>query len=80
MIRFTSNREPGKNAKKTTTSCRIVDGKKIVTKKYVWCGRFGAVTFSHFRTEDNGEETVEVLEEGVVKSKTVNGAPVAVTV
>ncbi|KAK0418218.1 hypothetical protein QR680_013438 [Steinernema hermaphroditum] len=62
VIRFSSSNEPGRNAKKTTTQTRVVDGKKIVTKK----------------TEDNGEETVEVLEDGILKSRLVNGSPVAV--
>ncbi|MFH4979874.1 hypothetical protein AB6A40_006583 [Gnathostoma spinigerum] len=58
VIRF-STTEPGKNAsaRKTTTSTKFVDGKKVVTKK----------------TEDNGAETVEVLENGVLKSRTING-------
>jgi DnaJ-class molecular chaperone len=55
-----SSGKSGNNAKKTTTCCRVVDGKKIVTKK----------------TEDDGDEIVEVLEEGVVKSRSVNGKPV----
>ncbi|TKR67712.1 hypothetical protein L596_023820 [Steinernema carpocapsae] len=62
VIRFTSSNEPGRNAKKTTTQTRVIDGKKIVTKK----------------TEDNGEETVEVHEDGILKSRLVNGSPVAV--
>lgn len=33
VIRFSSSCEPGKGVKKTTTSTRIVDGKKVVTKK-----------------------------------------------
>lgn len=62
VIRFASSGEPGKSVKKTTTSTRRVDGKKIVTKT----------------TEDNGEETVEVIEDGVLKmkSKHVNGAKI----
>ncbi|KAI6240850.1 Mrj [Aphelenchoides fujianensis] len=55
-----SSCEPGKSVKKTTTCTRVVDGKKIVTKK----------------TEDNGEEMVEVLEDGILKSRSVNGSPV----
>jgi len=62
VIRFASNCEPGKNAKKTTTSMKVIDGKKIVTKK----------------TEDNGEEIIEILEDGIVKSKLINGTPVEV--
>lgn len=38
MIRFSSSREPGKGVKKTITSTRVVDGKKIVTKKWVFSG------------------------------------------
>uniref|UniRef100_A0A914CPY1 J domain-containing protein n=1 Tax=Acrobeloides nanus TaxID=290746 RepID=A0A914CPY1_9BILA len=64
VIRFTSSGEPGKNAKKTTTSTKVIDGKKIVTK----------------RTEDNGEETVEILEDGILKSRLINGTPVEVSV
>ena len=57
VIRFSFSGEPGKNAKKTTTCTKLVDGKRIVTKK----------------TEDNGKETVEVLEDGILKSKLING-------
>jgi curved DNA-binding protein CbpA len=62
VIRFSPSGEPGKNAKKTTTSMKIIDGKKIVTKK----------------TEDNGEETIEILEDGILKSRHVNGSPVEI--
>ena len=62
VIRFASNCEPGKNAKKTTTSMKVIDGKKIVTKK----------------TEDNGEETIEILEDGILKSRLINGTPVEI--
>lgn len=48
--------------KKTSTSTRISNGKKIVTKKVV----------------DNGVETVTVTENGVLKSKTVNGVSQAI--
>ncbi|KAI6235322.1 J domain-containing protein [Aphelenchoides besseyi] len=57
-----SSCEPGKSVKKTTTCTRVVDGKKIVTKK----------------TEDNGEEMVEVIEDGILKSKHINGSPVEI--
>jgi len=60
IIRFSSSHEPGKSVKKTTTCTRVVDGKKIVTKK----------------TEDNGEEVTEVLEDGILKSRLINGSPV----
>ncbi|CAD5217829.1 unnamed protein product [Bursaphelenchus okinawaensis] len=62
VIRFSASDLPGKGMKKTTTSVRVVDGKKIVTTK----------------TEDNGKETVEVSEDGIVKSRIVNGSPVEV--
>uniref|UniRef100_A0A1I7W9P5 J domain-containing protein n=1 Tax=Heterorhabditis bacteriophora TaxID=37862 RepID=A0A1I7W9P5_HETBA len=46
VIRFSSSTEPGKNAtvRKTSTTTKIIDGKKVVTKK----------------TENDGEEIVEV--------------------
>ncbi|WKX99094.1 hypothetical protein Q1695_014179 [Nippostrongylus brasiliensis] len=58
VIRFSSASEPGKNAtvRKTSTTTKIVDGKKVVTK----------------RTENDGEEVVEILEDGELKSRTVN--------
>ncbi|EPB75715.1 DnaJ domain protein [Ancylostoma ceylanicum] len=58
VIRFTSASEPGKNAtvRKTSTTTKIIDGKKVVTK----------------RTENDGEEVVEILEDGELKSRTVN--------
>jgi hypothetical protein len=61
VIRFSASRDPGKNAsaRKTTTSTRIIDGKKVVTKKI----------------EDNGTETVEIREDGVLKSLVINGNP-----
>ncbi|CAD5222391.1 unnamed protein product [Bursaphelenchus xylophilus] len=62
VIRFSASDLPGKGMKKTTTSVRIVDGKKIVTTK----------------TEDNGRETVEVSEDGILKTRVVNGTPVEV--
>lgn len=57
-ISFSSG-EPGKaaNVRKTSTSTRFENGKRIVTKK----------------TEENGSETIEVLEDGALMSKTVNG-------
>lgn len=60
MIRFSSSTEPGKTplVRKTSTTTKMVDGKKVVTKK----------------TEKEGEEIVEVLEDGELKSRTVNGA------
>lgn len=49
--------------KRTTTSTTIAGGKKITTKKIF----------------ENGKETVIVSENGVIKSKTVNGVPQAIT-
>jgi len=56
---FSSSGEPGKAAsvRKTSTSTKIVDGKKVITKK----------------TIENGTETVEVLEDGKLMSRTING-------
>uniref|UniRef100_A0A0N5AXV5 J domain-containing protein n=1 Tax=Syphacia muris TaxID=451379 RepID=A0A0N5AXV5_9BILA len=61
VIRF-SSAEPGKNAstRKTTTSTKYVDGKKVVTKK----------------TEENGGETIEITENGVLKSRVIKGIAV----
>uniref|UniRef100_A0A915BMN2 J domain-containing protein n=1 Tax=Parascaris univalens TaxID=6257 RepID=A0A915BMN2_PARUN len=61
IIRF-SSAEPGKNAcaRKTTTSTKYVDGKKVVTKII----------------ESNGEETIEITENGILKSRVINGNPV----
>ena len=52
----------GGNFRSTSTSTKIVNGKRIVTKKIV----------------ENGKETVTVEEDGVVKSQLVNGKPVAI--
>lgn len=52
----------GGNIKKTSTSTKIVNGKKVVTKKVV----------------ENGSETITVHEDGVLKSKTVNGQQMAI--
>ena len=41
---------------------KVIDGKKVVTKK----------------TEDNGDETVEILEDGILKSRRINGTPVEI--
>ena len=41
-------------------STKYVDGKKVVTKK----------------TEENGGETIEITENGVLKSRVINGNPV----
>ncbi|CAL1279720.1 unnamed protein product [Larinioides sclopetarius] len=55
----TGSSQPGVGLKKTTTSTRFVNGKKIETKKIF----------------ANGVETVTVHEDGVLKSRTVNGVP-----
>lgn len=47
------------NVKRSSTSTRIVNGKKVETRKVV----------------ENGVETVTVIEDGILKSKTVNGVP-----
>jgi len=52
----------GANVKKTSTSTKIVNGKKIVTKKVI----------------ENDTETITVTENGVLKSKTVNGQQLAI--
>lgn len=49
------------NVKRTSTSTRFVNGKKIETRKVI----------------ENGVETITVHEDGVIQSKTVNGAPQA---
>lgn len=49
----------GQNVKRISTSVKTVNGKRIETKRVV----------------DNGVETVTVIENGQVKSKTVNGQP-----
>ncbi|RVE43906.1 hypothetical protein evm_011468 [Chilo suppressalis] len=51
------------NVRSTTTTTRIVNGKKITTKK----------------VSENGRETVMSYENGVLKSKTVNGVPQSLT-
>ena len=49
----------GKGSRSWSTSTRIVNGRKITTKKMV----------------DNGVETVSTYEDDVLKSKTVDGVP-----
>nr|XP_006825171.1 PREDICTED: dnaJ homolog subfamily B member 6-B-like isoform X3 [Saccoglossus kowalevskii] len=49
----------GGNVKRTSTSTKIMNGKKITTKK----------------TFENGSETVEVYENGVLQSLTKDGVP-----
>ncbi|XP_075969571.1 dnaJ heat shock protein family (Hsp40) member B6 mrj isoform X1 [Anticarsia gemmatalis] len=51
------------NMRSTTTTTRVVNGKKITTKKVT----------------ENGRETVMSYENGVLKSKTVNGVPQSLT-
>lgn len=51
------------NVKRTSTSTRFVNGKKITTK----------------RIYENGKETVMSYENDVLKSKTVNGVPQSIT-
>ncbi|XP_032513578.2 dnaJ homolog subfamily B member 6 isoform X3 [Danaus plexippus] len=51
------------NMRSTTTTTRIVNGKKITTKKVT----------------ENGREIVMSYENGVLKSKTVNGVPQSLT-
>lgn len=57
MMSFSSMSGSPGNFRSTSTSTRYVNGKKVVTKRIV----------------ENGSETVLVEEDGVVKSKTVNG-------
>lgn len=52
----------GGNVKRTSTSTKIVNGKKVVTKKVV----------------ENDTETITVHEDGILKSKTVNGKQMAI--
>ncbi|KAK3698657.1 hypothetical protein RRG08_046159, partial [Elysia crispata] len=51
----------GGNFRSTSTSTKMVNGKRIVTKKVV----------------ENGQETVMIEEDGVLKSKSINGVPQA---
>ncbi|XP_005094324.1 dnaJ homolog subfamily B member 6 isoform X1 [Aplysia californica] len=51
----------GGNFRSTSTSTKVVNGKRIVTKKVV----------------ENGQETVMIEEDGVLKSKSINGVPQA---
>ncbi|XP_063531147.1 dnaJ homolog subfamily B member 6 isoform X3 [Cydia strobilella] len=53
----------GGNMRSTTTTTRVVNGKKITTKKVT----------------ENGRETVMSYENGILKSKTVNGVPQSLT-
>jgi len=48
---------PGSGVRRTSTSTRFINGKKIVTKKI----------------SENGTDTVTVYEDGMLTSKTVNG-------
>ncbi|OQR80332.1 dnaJsubfamily B member 2-like [Tropilaelaps mercedesae] len=51
----------GPNMRRTSSSTHFVNGKKIETRKVV----------------ENGTETITVIEDGVVKKRTVNGQPQA---
>uniref|UniRef100_A0A0B7A4F5 J domain-containing protein n=1 Tax=Arion vulgaris TaxID=1028688 RepID=A0A0B7A4F5_9EUPU len=51
----------GGNFRSTSTSTKVINGKRIVTKKVV----------------ENGQETVMIEEDGVLKSKSINGVPQA---
>lgn len=53
----------GGNFRSTSTSTKYINGKKVVTKK----------------TMENGIETVTIEEDGMLKSKTVNGEAQALT-
>jgi len=53
----------GMSVRSSSTSTRIINGRKVTTKKVV----------------DNGVETVTTYENDVLKSQTVNGVPQAVT-
>ncbi|CAD6234739.1 GSCOCG00002078001-RA-CDS [Cotesia congregata] len=53
----------GSNVRKTSTSTRFVNGKKITTHKVV----------------EGGKETITFYENDVVKSRTVNGVPQSIT-
>ena len=52
------------NVRSSSTSTRMVNGKKVTTKKVV----------------DNGVETIQTFENDVLKSQTVNGVGQAVQV
>ncbi|XP_022651379.1 dnaJ homolog subfamily B member 6-B-like [Varroa jacobsoni] len=52
----------GPNMRRTSSNTRFVNGKKIETRKVV----------------ENGTETVTIIEDGVVKKRTVNGQPQAI--
>ncbi|XP_032678470.1 dnaJ homolog subfamily B member 6-like isoform X2 [Odontomachus brunneus] len=53
----------GTSMKRTSTSTRFIDGKKITTKKVY----------------ENGKETIMSYEDDILKSKTVNGVPQSIT-
>ncbi|CAD6199894.1 unnamed protein product [Caenorhabditis auriculariae] len=65
VIRFSSPTEPGKNAsvQKMSTTTKLVDGKKIVTKT----------------VENDSEHIIEVHEDGELKSRTVTTPPTSPT-
>ena len=53
----------GAGVKRTSTSTKYTNGKKITTKK----------------TFENGVETITVLEDDVIKSRSVDGVPQALS-
>ncbi|XP_051176548.1 dnaJ homolog subfamily B member 6 isoform X2 [Leptopilina boulardi] len=53
----------GSSMKRTSTSTRFINGKKITTKKVI----------------ENGKETIMSYENDILKSKTVNGVPQSIT-
>jgi len=61
-VSFGGSSLPMMNMRSVSTSTRIVNGHKIITKKVI----------------ENGIETVTVEEDGAVTSKTVNGVPQAI--
>lgn len=61
MNSFTSTSGPGgSNVKRISTSVKTVNGKRVETKRV---------------QENNGDEIVTVIEDGQIKSRTVNGQP-----
>lgn len=58
-MHMSSGSSGGPNVKKISTSVKVVNGKKIETRRVV----------------ENGVETVTITENGQIKSKTINGQP-----
>lgn len=72
--------------KRTSTSTTFVNGKKLMTRKYVRNLDEDPeqlinliFNFFHFRTYENGKETILKYENDVLKSKTVNGVQQALS-